>query len=399
MLQNAFTGRTAPHGPAVLNLGFRPFFLGAAVFSVLIIVAWTLVYSFSFRVPLNALAPFQWHAHEMIYGYSLAVIAGFLLTAVRNWTGVDTARGAPLLVLFGLWAAARVAMLFGTAFIVAAAVFDMLFIAVLVGAVASPIVRVRMWKQLGILSKLILLGAGGLVFYLGLFGVLDSGVYWGIYGGLYLVVGLVMTMGRRIIPAFIQSGVGYPVTLFNSKWIDRVSLLLFLVLFLFELFVRDPQWSAYPAAGLFIANLIRLGGWHTPGIWKKPLLWSLYVAYAFVVLGFLLLALSGFAGASKYLAVHSFAYGGIGIITLSMMVRVSLGHTGRDVHNPPAIAFHALLVLTAGALLRVLAPLVAPAFYMEWVVVSQLMWVFAFALLVAILLPVLTRPRVDGAPG
>jgi uncharacterized protein involved in response to NO len=115
--------------------------------------------------------------------------------------------------------------------------------------------------------------------------MLESGLHWGVYGGLYLVIGLVLTMGRRVIPFFIERGVGYPVTLFNSKWIDMSSLVLFLALFIVELFIADKSLVPWLAGALFAVNAVRLAGWHTPGIWKKPLLWSLYVAYAFIVAG------------------------------------------------------------------------------------------------------------------
>lgn len=391
--------RAAQPGPALLNLGFRPFFLGAAVFSVLTIVAWTLAYTLAAPIPISTVSPFQWHAHEMIYGYSLAVIAGFLLTAVRNWTGVDTVSGTPLLGLFALWAAARVAMLFGTALLGIAALFDILFILALIAAVGAPIVRVRMWRQAAILSKLVLMGAGSIVFYLGAFGHVGPGVHWGVYGGLYLVIGLILTMGRRVIPSFIERGVGYPVTLFNSRWIDLSSLVLFLALFVVELFIADKTAVPWLAGALFIVNGVRLAGWHTPGIWNKPLLWSLYAAYAFIVAGFLLLALSGFAGVSRFAAIHSFAYGGIGLITLSMMVRVSVGHTGRDIHNPPRAASYAMIALVLGAGFRVLLPVLLPGYYPAWIAASQLLWLAAFAILAKLLLPMLTAPRPDGRPG
>lgn len=391
---------TAPrNGAPVLNLGFRPFFLGATAFAVVTVAAWTLVYTFALSVPFGGVSPFQWHAHEMIYGYSLAVIAGFLLTAVRNWTGRDTINGAPLLVLFCLWAAARVSMLFGTALIHAAALFDVLFIAALVAAVATPVLRSRMWRQLAILSKLVLLGAGSIVFYLGGLGYLGDGVHWGIYGGLYLVIGLVLTMGRRVIPSFIERGVGYPVTLFNSRWIDLSSLVLFLALFVVEVFFAGSTLVPWLAGALFGVNAVRLAGWHTPGIWKKPLLWSLYLAYAFIVAGFALLALSGFAGVSRFVALHAFAYGGIGLITMSMMVRVSLGHTGRDIHAPPRAASLALIVLATGTLFRVLLPVLFPGHYLVWVAVSQVLWIVAFAFLAKVLLPILLAPRTDGRFG
>jgi len=399
MLENNAARNGLANTGALLNLGFRPFFLGASLFAVVSVLAWTLVYTLAVPLPISGMTPFQWHAHEMIYGYSLAVIAGFLLTAVRNWTGVDTLNGLPLLGLFSLWAAARIAMLFGTKALEVAALFDILFILAFTVSVASPIIRARMWRQAGIVSKLVLMAAGSVVFYLGGFGYLESGMHWSIYGGLYLVIGLVLTMGRRVIPFFIERGVGYPVTLFNSKWVDISSLALFLALFLVELFFSDKSTVPWLAAGLFAVNVVRLVGWHTPGIWKKPLLWSLYVAYGFIVLGFLLLALSGFAGISRFVAIHGFAYGGIGLITLSMMVRVSLGHTGRDIHAPPRAAVYALAGLVAGAVFRVLLPALLPGYSLVWIGISQLLWLAAFAALVTVLLPMLVAPRPDGRFG
>lgn len=400
MLEIETSQRHVPQGIAsLLNLGFRPFFLGAALYAMVAVTAWTLVYTLAVPVPVGPLSPFQWHAHEMIYGYSLAVIAGFLLTAARNWTGRDTGHGMPLLGLFALWAGARIIMLFGTGLLPAAAVLDTLFVLALAAAVGMPIIRARQWRQLAILSKLLLLGAGSIIFYLGALGYLESGVYWGVYGGLYLVVGLILTMGRRVIPFFIERGVGYPVTLLNSKWIDISSLVLFLALFIVEVFLADRSASPWLAGLLFLVNIVRLAGWHTPGIWKKPLLWSLFVAYAFIVSGFALLALNGFTGVSRFVAIHAFAYGGIGMITLSMMVRVSLGHTGRDIHSPPRPAAWAMAVLATGFVCRVVLPLLLPAYYGVWVAASQVLWIAAFAILALVLAPMLTAPRVDGRFG
>ncbi|MGA8262445.1 MAG: NnrS family protein [Arenicellales bacterium] len=391
--------RRDPGGVALFALGFRPFFTGAAVYAVLSVGAWTLVYTAGASLPVAGISLSEWHAHEMIYGYSAAVIAGFLLTAVRNWTGIDTVNGWPLLALFGLWTAARVCMLFGTELVHAAAVFDMLFAVGLAAAFAHPVFRVRKWKQLVMLTILVLLAAGNAAFYLGCLGDVHQGARWGIYAGLYLVVGLILIMGRRVIPLFIQGGVGYPVTVFNSKWIDRLVPIVFVMLLAADVFASGRRAEPYLATALFALNLVRLAGWHTPGIWRKPLLWSLYLAYAFVVLGFLLLALSGFGSVSRFLAIHSLTYGGIGLMTLSMMMRVSLGHTGRNVHHPPGAAFWCPLLLVVGAVFRVLLPLADMHHYIAWIAVSQAAWILAFAWLAVFLIPILVRPRIDGRPG
>jgi len=386
---------------SLFNLGFRPFFLGASVFAVLTVAQWMAIYVFGMPMSIGTLTLSQWHAHEMIYGYSLAVISGFLLTAVKNWTGIHTLHGKSLALagLFSLWALARLLFMLGTPFIHLAASFDLSFVACLFMAVTQPIIRTKNWRQLGILSKVLLLGAGNVCFYLGASGLLQEGVYWGVYGGLYAVISLILLMGGRVIPGFIERGVGYPVQLFNSRRLALASLLLFLPFFIVEVFMPGKIISGYLAAGLFLINAARLIGWHTPGIWKKPLLWGLYLAITFIVVGFLLFALSVFAGVSRFPALHAFAYGGIGIITLAMMGRVALGHTGRSIHDPPALLTGSLLALTAGAIIRVGLPLVAMENYVLWIALSQVLWMIAFALYAIAYAPFLIKPRIDNQPG
>ena len=152
---------------ALFDLGFRPFFLGAALFAVLSITVWIASYLTGFSLQIKSISAMQWHAHEMLYGYGLAVIAGFLLTAVKNWTGMQTLHGKPLIGLFALWASARLLMLTGTSFLLLAALLDLLFGLILLVAVCSPIVKARQWKQLAAVSKLLLIIVGNTLFYLG----------------------------------------------------------------------------------------------------------------------------------------------------------------------------------------------------------------------------------------
>jgi uncharacterized protein involved in response to NO len=384
---------------ALFNLGFRPFFLGASVFAVLAVALWMAVYVFQLPLSMGTLSMSQWHAHEMIYGYGMAVIAGFLLTAVKNWTGIQTIHGKTLAGLFAFWVVARLLFLAGAAFIKLAAIFDLTFIFCLFIALTHPVIQGKNWRQLGILSKVLLLYAGNVCFYLGAFGILQKGVYWGIYGGLYLVISLILLMGGRVIPFFIERGVGYPVQLYNPKALMLASLLLFIVFFVVEVFIPNQIIAGYAAAGLFVINAARLIGWHTPGIWKKPLLWGLYSAFIFIVIGFLLFALSVFAGVSRFLAIHAFAYGGIGIVTMAMMGRVAIGHTGRDINHPPATLTWSLLALIAGAIIRVGLPLVDMDHYVVWIVLSQVLWIGAFLVFAITYAPILIKPRIDGQFG
>lgn len=384
---------------ALFNLGFRPFFLGAGVFAVLSVALWMAVYVYRIEWTTDGLTSFQWHAHEMIYGYSLAVIAGFLLTAVKNWTGLQTVHGRPLACLFLSWVMARLLSLPGTDLIRFAGIFDIVFALMLCLATMYPIVQARNWRQLGILSKMLLLAAGNLCFYMGLSGFLEQGIYWSLYGGLYLVISLVLTVGNRVLPFFIERGVGYRVELYHAGWLTGASLLLFAVFFVAEIFLQNAALSSLAASGLFITTTLRLIGWHTPGIWKKPLIWCLYLSFGFIALGFLLFALSGFTGVTKLIAVHLLAYGGIGLMTLGMMARVALGHTGRDIHRPPKAVIVAFYVLICGAVVRTGLPLLDPRHYVAWIALSQVLWITAFLLFLSSYRSILIQPRIDGQFG
>lgn len=382
---------------ALFNLGFRPFFLGAGLFAIVSITLWMLVYLFRFQFPLQSITSFQWHAHEMLYGYATAVIAGFLLTAVANWTNRETPRGWTLATLFGLWLLARIFFALGN--MVAAAFFDLVFLFFLMLAVTVPIIKAKQWRQMSVLSKLIFIGVGNGLFYLGAFDLVDRGAYWGVYGGLYVVLGLILTMGRRIIPGFIERGVDEEVELFNSKWLDLSSLLFFLVFFVSEMLGPWPAISGWFALVVGIANALRLAGWHTPGLWRKSLLWSLYLSFWLITIGFFMLAASYFGELSKYLAIHALAFAGIGLITLSMMCRVSWGHTGRDVKHPPRVLHLVFALLVLGAAFRVLVPIIAPAFYTLWIMWASLFWNFSFVLFVIVYFLVFAGSRIDSPSG
>lgn len=149
---------------------------------------WMGVYIFQLPLPITRISTFQWHAHEMIYGLTMAVIAGFLLTAVKNWTGVQTLYGFGLLGLFGLWALPRILFLFGTPWIFVAGFFDLLFALCLIAAILNPIVKVKQWRHLGIIAILALLTVANGCFNLGAAGFVDQGRFIGIQGGLFLII-------------------------------------------------------------------------------------------------------------------------------------------------------------------------------------------------------------------
>ncbi|PKO52242.1 MAG: NnrS family protein [Betaproteobacteria bacterium HGW-Betaproteobacteria-20] len=389
---------------ALFNLGFRPFFLGAGIFAVVSIVWWMLVYFFLDTISITHITTSQWHAHEMLYGYGMAVIAGFLLTAVKNWTGIATLHGKPLMILFMLWCAARVLFLFGTALLPWAATADLLFGLMLIFAIAKPIIQARQWKQLAVVTKVFLLWIGNLVFYLGCYGVLASGMLYAINGAVLLFISLILMLGRRVIPFFIERGVAEKVQLKQYIWLDFSILVVFLALFINSIFAQIPNLTTALAWTLFALNGYRLCNWHTVGIWRVPLLWSLYLSAWLINIGFLFFGLQAYGLHAQHthlsiLTLHIFTVGGIGLMTLGMMSRVALGHTGRDIRKPSVWMGIAFAGIVASAVFRAMVPMLTTQFYTSWVLIAAIFWIFSFAVFVVIYAPILLKPRIDGAYG
>ncbi len=382
---------------ALFNLGFRPFFLFGSTYAAISIFVWVQVYSGQSDQTFSFSSPMIWHAHEMIFGYAMAIIAGFLLTAARNWTGVQTINGLPLLLLSLCWLLARILSFFDL--FIWQAVFDNLYLLGLVIALAIPIIKAKHWKSLGIVVKIFLILGSNIVFYLGTTGQIEGGERIGLYSGLYLVVSLVLMLSRRVMPMFIQNGVGYPVKLTNRIWLDRACLFLFLMFWIADVSTPNGKIATVLAAILFILHSIRIVGWYTPGIWKQPLLWSLYFAYGFLIIGFLLKALAGISNILPNLAVHAFTYGGISMMTMAMMSRVARGHTGRNIYEPSKALFWMFAALFSGAIIRVILPLIDMSHYMLWIKWSHVHWLIAFGIFVFLYIPILISPRVDGKPG
>jgi len=388
---------------ALFNLGFRPFFLGAGIFAVLSIIWWMLIFTSHSLVQISHISPSQWHAHEMLYGYGMAVIAGFLLTAVRNWTGVQTLHGKSLMALFALWCAARVLFLFGTSLLGWAALADLAFGLFLIVAIAYPVIRARQWQQLAVVTKVLLIWSGNIVFYLGAFEVLSNGMLYAINGAVFLIVSLILMIGRRVIPFFIERGVAHlvehKIQLKQSRFADIAILVLFLGLFINEVFVHLAYLTPCAALGLFVLNGYRLINWHTPALWRVPLLWSLYVSSWLINFGFLFYGLQAQLAIPVILTLHMFTIGGVGLMTVAMMSRVALGHTGRDIKSTSPWMKLVFAAIAASALFRVVVPMLAMQHYVIWLLVSAALWVVGFATFVVIYAPVLYKPRVDGTLG
>ena len=385
-------------GTALFNLGFRPFFLGAGIYGVLAMLVWWGQYSG--YIGSAVLTP-AWHAHEMLFGYILAVVAGFLLTSVRNWTGLETVSGPALFALFCFWVAARVANTLG--YIEIAAVSDIGFMLWFGWCAVVPIIKVKQWRQTAIIGIILLVTLANSLYYAGQMSLLENGIFLGNYIGFYVIVGLVLVMTGRVIPFFIERGVEEQIQLITRPGLEIVNFIAYIAFAVANLVGPDVSGTSVYiyglAALLFVLNLVRLSDWHSKGIWQKPLLWTLFLAYSFIVLGFLLYALLYFNWFNVFIPIHSIAVGGVGLLTLSMMARVSLGHTGRSIHEPPAMALLAFVAMLLSAVSRVLLPVLLPGSHLLWIQTGQLMWVASFALFLLAYAPILVQPRIDNKPG
>lgn len=388
--------RAEPSGEGVawLRKGFRPFFALAALYGALIVPLWLLVLNSVLRVP-GPRDPLLWHAHEMVFGYTGAVVAGFLLTAVGRWSGKETAVGAPLLALAVLWLLGRVAMLAPGLPLVWAAVIDGAFFPALAVAIGRPLLLARNRRNYGILGVVLLLSLANLGTHLEAFGVFG----WGRPSYLFaldLLVILMVVVGARVIPMFTRNALGDASVRSDAGW-DRAALGLcaasMAARFVFEAPAVPGALSAVAGGAL----LVRARHWGALPSRREPMLWILHVGHAFMAVGLVLRGASVLAPSLISSATHALAAGAIGSLTLGMMSRVSLGHTGRMIaaSKRTALAFSAMVV--AGSL-RVVAPL-ALAVYTPLLVVAATFWVLAFALFLSEYVPLLARPREDGAPG
>lgn len=378
-------------------LGFRPFFLLAGLLGIALMALWAAVFVYGFAVE-TYYGQIVWHSHEMIFGYSAAVIAGFLLTAVRNWTGRATPTGSLLAGIALLWLFGRILPLFPNHFSHGFIAFiDLAFLPALAVAVGVPLLQSGERRNLMFLP---LLGAfwlaNGLV-HAEVLGWSPDVARGGIFLGLNLVVLLIVIMGGRVIPFFTERALA-GVAMKRWRVVEGLAPLS-VVLFLVAEWTRpDSPWTAAFGAFAACANGIRFAGWYTHRYWRVPLLWVLHLGYAWIVVGFLLKLGAGLGLVPPQFTIHAFTVGGIGVLTLGMMARVALGHTGRALRlSAPMVAAFALVNLAAVA--RGLLPIVYPQGFLQLIVASSLLWIAAFVIFIFVYAPILVQPRVDGQSG
>jgi uncharacterized protein involved in response to NO len=385
-------------GPVILSAGFRPFFLGSAIWAALAIPLWLAVYGGGVAAP-SLLPPLVWHVHEMVFGFAAATVAGFLLTAIPNWTGRKALQGWPLATLVLLWAIGRIAVLLsGDIGGAAAALADLSFPTAFLGIVAREIVAGRNWRNLPILAALSLLLAGNCLVHFAALGIADTADL-GNRIGLVTLLMLISLVGGRIIPSFTHNwltktrpAIKPPIP---EGPFDRAALVvtaLALAAWALAPNAMITAWANFVAGG---AVALRLSRWRGIRTTQEPLLLVLHMGYAWLALGLLLLGLNRFLEVlPATAALHALTVGAIGTMTLAVMTRASLGHTGRSLTAGPGTKAIFLLI-TLAAVLRVLSPLAGDQTGLV-LPLAGASWSAAFGLFAALYGGALARPRVEG---
>ncbi|HEB26421.1 MAG TPA: NnrS family protein [Porticoccus sp.] len=383
----------------IFRLAFRPFFLFGSLFSVIALLLWATF--------LNSSAlPWQphgswiwWHGHEMLFGFSTAIIVGFLLTAIQNWSGMPGLSGWPLAGLFGLWVLGRLLMLFPIVPSSLIAIVDTLFLPLAAYVLARPVVAAKLWRNLMFIPLLLLLTwTNGHSHYRLISGDLLS--LPDTQATILIITLIIVIMGGRVIPFFTANANRTQKTQ-PLMFLELLSIVPLGVITIYSLITGNL--SSEPVIGILflvaaLANLFRMGRWQSKLTLGTPLLWSLHLSYLLIVISLALLGAFHFGLAiSLSTALHGLTIGGIGLMILAMISRVSLGHTGRMLQVGAWITL-GYGVLALSAILRVIAPLFSghsPLLYL----ISISCWVLGYMAFVIVYWPVLTQPRIDGRPG
>ena len=386
-------GASACPGFALWALGFRPFYLLASGFAALSIALWAL--QFAGWLPRPYLAGPLWHAHEMLFGFALAVVVGFLFTAGRNWTGLPTPTGRPLMALAALWLAGRMLLL--TPWGWAAALANVAFPLAAALALARPFIAARNRRNYFFIALLLALALAQAGLHAGWLGLVELPQWLQVQPALDLLLFIVAVMGGRVIPMFTNNGVpGANAT--RRPRLEQAALGALLALLAADLAGLTDLPLALLAGLACALHLARWLLWQPWKTLRTPLVWVLHIAYAWIPLHLLLRGLAALGWLAPSLATHALTLGAIGGMIIGMMTRTARGHTGRPLRADRADTACYALVLAA-ALVRVGLPLLQPALLLPAVLGSALLWSAGFGLYTLRYWPVLTRARLDGRPG
>jgi uncharacterized protein involved in response to NO len=346
------------------------------------------------------MAPSQWHAHERIFGYGAAAIGGFFLTAVPNWTGTKGARIGYIAGVFGLWLIGRIALWpMGVVPPMPAMVADLLFVPVLAWKILSQLLKRPKPQNIVLLSMLVALWVSNLLVHLEWVGLTADTARQGIVGGLMTLVSLIGVLGGRVTPAFTRNAMkradvpesGWPNT---PNVLNKAAIVTSLAL----------PWAAMSGVDTLLtgvallagaAQLARLSGWKSLWTVSQPILWSLHISMAFLALGLILWGLSGIGIGQELAAIHVLGIGCVGGMTLAVMSRAALGHTGRALVAPKPMVW-AYAAIACAALMRWAGQSVLTAVYDFTLMLAGGLWVAAMVLFLIAIFPMALAPRVDG---
>jgi uncharacterized protein involved in response to NO len=389
----AAAGSAQPHRLALWQLGFRPFYLLAALFAALSVPLWALQFNGVIAQPW--LRGSLWHAHEMVFGYTLAILVGFLFTAGRNWSGRPTPTGPALMALAALWVAGRVLVL--TPFAVAAAAVN----------VAFPLLAAwGLWRALRaggnrrnyfFVGLLVALAAAAAVLHLGQLQWLELPAGLGLAVALDVLLFIIAVMTGRVVPMFTNNGVPGAQARREPR-LETLALGTVLALLAADAIGLQGIALAALATVALAAHAVRWWLWQPHRTLRHPLVWVLHAAYLWLPLHLGLRAAAAMGWVAAGVSTHALTVGLIGTLTLGMITRTALGHTGRPL-RAGRIETSAYLAMLAAALTRVGLPLLNPAWLIPAVSVSAGLWSLAFILYLVRYTPLLLRPRVDGKPG
>jgi uncharacterized protein involved in response to NO len=377
---------------ALFALGFRPFYLLASLFAALAVPVWVAVLSGAMAMPMPGV---WWHAHEMLFGFAAAVIVGFLFTAGRNWTGLDTPTGAALAALAALWLAGRVAMAINAG--IWGAVVDLLFLPLAALALWGVLRRARSRRNYFLVGILSVLSLTNLAFHLGRLGAAPVDPLQALHFALGIVIVLETTIGGRVIPGFTATAIK-GVAQWQNVWLNRAAIAGTGLALLSWAAVGD-SWPG-GALCLFVALLqgIRCLGWNPWAARRASLLWILHASHFWIPLGLVFLGLAQWGWLPRAAGIHALTIGATGGLIIGMITRTALGHTGRPlVAGRPEVA--AYLLVQLAAITRVLPLVVFPAAATMGIHVAALAWSAAFLVYLGRYLPWLLRPRADGQAG
>lgn len=391
-LEEPTTRRIPPDRVALFALGFRPFYLLAALFALLAIPAWMLVLAGVLTPPL---AGVWWHAHEMLFGFAVAVIVGFLFTAGRNWTGLPTPSGRPLAALAAVWLAGRLAMALDGG--VVAAAIDLAFLPLAAFALARVLVKARSKRNYFLVAMLSLLTLANLCFHLLRFGVVGGDPLVAIHFALALVVVIETAIAGRVVPMFTANALRG-----IHQWQHpRLNIAAIVATALALVLWASGVAGALAGALALVAALlqaVRCAGWNPRAALAKPLLWILHLSHLWIPVGLALLAAAQWGWLPRSAGIHALGIGATAGLILGMITRTALGHTGRMLESGKVEAA-AYVLIQAAAAARVLTLAAFPALALVGIQVAAVAWTLAFLLYLVRYAPMLIRARVDGREG